>query len=530
MPTGPAYGEADARAERARIVHVRQELLAPVTAIAGYAEMLRDEAQRAGLHQLVPDLERILEAGEILLVLVGNLFEAGASPDPNGRPFEERLRHDLRNSLSAIKGYGELLLEDLEQLGSVALTADLNRLLAETVRLLSSLDTIVAFSPQEATEAPSDGTSAMITDFLRSLRPAAMPDRRHLTGRILVIDDNASNRDLLARHLERAGHEVAEAASGHGALRLLEAEEVDLVLLDLVMPDMNGLEVLSRLKTDPHSRDIPVIMISGLHETESVIRCIEIGAEDYLTKPFDRVLLQARLDACLERKLARDRERLYLVRLEEEKRRSDTLLRNILPNPIVERLHKGEVIIADRLEHVTILFCDLVGFTKLASTMAPAALVDLLNGLFSSFDALARRLGVEKIKTIGDAYMAAAGLPEPRPDHAEAMAEMALNMLEALERLNASSGISLAARIGMHSGPVVAGIIGTHKFSYDVWGDTVNVASRLEAAAEPGRIHVSNNTLHLLQESFSFERCRYTAIRGRGRMRTAFLLGRKAAG
>jgi hypothetical protein len=161
-------------------------------------------------------------------------------------------------------------------------------------------------------------------------------------------------------------------------------------------------------------------MISGLQETDSVIRCIEAGAEDYLPKPFNAVLLRARISACLERKRWRDRERQYMERIELERQRHENLLRNILPGQIVTRLNNGEVVIADRIEQATILFADLVGFTAFAARVTPSVLVDNLNRIVSAFDDLCRQSGIEKIKTIGDAYMAAAGLPVPRPDHAEA--------------------------------------------------------------------------------------------------------------
>jgi class 3 adenylate cyclase len=530
----PGADAQDEREERARLAHVRQELLAPVSAIAGYADILREEAHRFGLERLIPDLERILSAAEILLELVEGLLEVDATKHQqtgdHTAVVQERLRHDLRNPLNAIKGYGEMLLEDIADLGGGALESDLAKLLDESSRLLASLDVIVDFSSRGTKHAGAraDSTSAMVAGILQTIQLLESDGARSReTGRILVVDDNASNRDLLVRRLTREGHGVTEAASGRTALRILEAEEVDLVLLDLMMPEMNGLQVLERLKADERLREIPVIMISGLQETDGVIRCIEAGAEDYLPKPFNPVLLRARIEACLERKRWHDRERHYLARLEEEKLRSEALLRNILPSQIIGRLYGGEVVIADRIESVTILFCDLVEFTELASRTAPAQLVSNLNRVFSTFDALSRDLGIEKIKTIGDAYMAAAGLPEPRPDHAEVVAELALGMLEALDRLNETSEVPFRVRIGMHTGPVVAGVIGMHKFTYDVWGDTVNVASRLEAHSVPGCIHVSEQTRRVLEHRYEFEPRGDITLRGKGQMRTAFLIARK---
>ena len=526
----PGPGAQDERQRRARLARVRQELLAPVSSVAGCADILRDEAGRLGLEGMTPDLDRILAAGGALLELVERLSDLGAATDPQAGEgtiaVQERLRHDLRNPLNVIKGYGEMLLEDAEDLGGGALRRDLERLLAEAARLLASLDAVVDLSGREAgrTGGGADPAGAMVADLLRTIRPVGPGEAGpRETGRILVVDDDAGNRDLLARRLAREGHRTVEAHSGREALRVLGFEDVDLVLLDLVMPDMNGFQVLERLKADERLREIPVIMISGLRETDSVIRCIEAGAEDYLPKPFDPVLLRARIDACLERKRWHDRERRYLAVLQEEKRRSEALLRNILPGRIVGRLNDGETVIADRLEEVTILFCDLVGFTEAASRTAPGRLVEDLNRLFSAFDALTGALGVEKIKTIGDAYMAGAGLPEPRPDHAEAVAELALRMLEAVERLNREAGTAFQVRIGMHTGPVVAGVIGTHKFTYDVWGDTVNVASRLEAHGLPGRVHVSDEVRRALGHRYEFEPRGAIGLRGRGQMETFFL-------
>jgi class 3 adenylate cyclase len=529
----PAVAPGDERRRRVRLANIRQELLAPVTAIVGYAEMARDEARRIGLQPLLADLERIQLAARALAELVEGLLDSGRGVEnaAGAGATEEKLRHDLRNPLNVLKGYGEMVLEDLDGLGGTALHADLQRLLAEVAHLLGNLDAVVSFSSRDvgAADMPGDAAEAMVAGLLRTCRRRA-PDAARLQerGRILVVDDNGSNRDLLARRLAREGHEVIEAESGRRALQLLGVEEIDLILLDLMMPDMNGLEVLDRLKADDRLREIPVIMISGLQETDSVIRCIEAGAEDYLPKPFNPILLRARISACLERKRWHDRERHYLARLEEEKERSDTLIRNILPGQIIGRLSHGEALIADRFDNVTILFCDMVGFTKLASRVTPAQLVNDLNRLFSAFDALTRGFGIEKIKTIGDAYMVAAGLPDARSDHAEVMADMALAMLKALDQLNATGATPFRVRIGMHCGPVVAGIIGTHKFIYDVWGDTVNVASRLEASGLPNRIHVSEHIQRALEHRFEFEPRGLVAIRGRGRMRTAFLTARKS--
>jgi class 3 adenylate cyclase len=270
-------------------------------------------------------------------------------------------------------------------------------------------------------------------------------------------------------------------------------------------------------------------MISALNEVDSVVRCIEAGAEDYLTKPFNPVLLKARINAGLEKKRWRARERVYLDRLEDEREKFERLLLNILPQQIIGRLNDGETIIADRFDNVSVLFSDLVGFTQISSQLAPTELVSYLNALFSDFDAIAQELGVEKIKMIGDAYMVAAGVPEPRADHAQAIAEMALRMIATVERAKREHDAPFTARIGIHSGPVVAGIIGTHRFVYDVWGDTVNMASRLESQGEPNRIQISEATAKLLGESYEIEARGKIGFKGKGQQNAYFLNAAKSA-
>jgi class 3 adenylate cyclase len=215
--------------------------------------------------------------------------------------------------------------------------------------------------------------------------------------------------------------------------------------------------------------------------------------------------------------------------LEVEMERSESLLLNVLPKPIAERLKDEKGVIADGFQEVTVLFADIVGFTALSSTIAPRELVNILNSIFFEFDELAERYGLEKIKTIGDAYMVAGGLPAPRPDHAEAVADMALAMVECVKRVGARYPFTLDIRVGIHSGPAVAGVIGAKKFSYDVWGDTVNTASRMESHGETGRIQVSRTTADHLREGYELERRGVIPIKGKGEMETFYLLGEKSA-
>jgi adenylate cyclase len=219
--------------------------------------------------------------------------------------------------------------------------------------------------------------------------------------------------------------------------------------------------------------------------------------------------------------------RLQMARqeLELEKAKSDELLLNVLPVSIAERLKRGEETIADRLDDVSIVFTDLVGFTPLAQDRSPDAIVDLLDAVTADFDRLVEAHQMEKIRTAGDGYMAVGGAPDSSPDHVRRAADLALDMMKAIGKYTDFSGNSLQLRVGIDCGPVIAGVIGLKKFTYDVWGDTVNTASRMESHGVPGKIHVTERVRDRLQESHRFEDRGITEIKGKGPMRTFFLTG-----
>ena len=218
---------------------------------------------------------------------------------------------------------------------------------------------------------------------------------------------------------------------------------------------------------------------------------------------------------------------LYFVQaFRREHARSEGLLLNILPGPIAERLKQGQEVIADRFSEVTILFADIVDFTKLSARVTPEELVRMLNAVFSAFDRLSDRHGLEKIKTIGDAYMVVGGLPEPRPDHAEAVAEMALDMQSEMGRLGAELGKPIGLRIGIDTGPVVAGVIGTRKFAYDLWGDAVNTASRMESQGVANGIQLTEGAYRQLNDTYICEARGVVDVKGKGDLPTYLLKGK----
>lgn len=213
--------------------------------------------------------------------------------------------------------------------------------------------------------------------------------------------------------------------------------------------------------------------------------------------------------------------------LRREKQKVENLLLNILPQPIAKQLQQEPGLIAQKHEDVTILFADLENFTELAGQTSPRELVSILNSIVSMFDRLTQKHGLEKIKTIGDAYMVVGGIPAPRKDHADAIAQMALDMQESIDQFNAANGRSFRLRIGINTGLVIAGVIGTTKFSYDLWGDAVNIASRMESAGKPGKIQVTETTYQLLQDKYLFEERGFIRIKGKGKMNTYWLTGKK---
>jgi class 3 adenylate cyclase len=219
--------------------------------------------------------------------------------------------------------------------------------------------------------------------------------------------------------------------------------------------------------------------------------------------------------------------RLSLQKLAQERQKSEELLANILPAAIIEQLKHQPGLIAERFSAATVLFADLVGFTELAAAMQPVQVLHLLNDIFSRFDRLSEQYGLEKIKTIGDAYMAVAGVPQAMPSHAAAAAGMALAMLQEIQAVNQASGHALSLRIGLHSGPLVAGVIGTRKFSYDLWGDTVNTASRMESHGLPGAIQISAACEQLLRGHYAVSERGVIAVKGKGEMLAYWLQGKK---
>jgi CheY-like chemotaxis protein len=307
---------SDDRTRRVLLANVRHELRTPLNAVIGYSEMLLEDFEDQGSESLRSDLEKIHSAGGQLLALVNDALDP-AKFEANDPDLD--LRHDLRTPINSIIGYSEMLQEEAEALNHTDIIPDLQKIHSAAERFLFLIDDVVDFSRIEAGEmAPhlqASDTAAIIQGAMTaasSLEEDTVEEVRTDRGRLLIVDDNEINRDVLARRLGRQGYTTAAAENGRKALEMVQTQKFDLLLLDIMMPELNGYEVLRHLKADSHLRDIPVIMISALDDMASIVRCIKLGAEDYLPKPFDPVLLRARIGASLEKKRLRDQEIEYL--------------------------------------------------------------------------------------------------------------------------------------------------------------------------------------------------------------------------
>jgi len=351
---------------------------------------------------------------------------------------------------------------------------------------------------------------------------------------VMVVDDAPENITLLTTILQDS-YRIKVANNAEKALKILASNVLpDIILLDIMMPDIDGYELCERIKSQENTKDIPIVFITGKDDIEDEKKGFDLGAVDYIKKPISPPIVRARVKNHLElNRLFRleqesreqaeaDRERIYVEQLKTE-----NLMLNILPKPIAERLKRNEKNISGDYPETTILFADIVGFSQLSRTLKANQIVAFLNALISIYDGIANELGVEKIKTIGDCYMAAAGVPIPRADHAHLCARMALRMIEETENFSHQHASKLSIRVGIASGPVVAGVIGDSKFLYDLWGNTVNLASRMESTSEAGKIQVAEDTYKLLQNEFNFEAKAEVECKGIGKVQTYYLLKEK---
>jgi class 3 adenylate cyclase/CheY-like chemotaxis protein len=477
----------------------RHNLRTPINHILGYSEMLMEDAEDQGKQQLLDEFRQIVEDGKLALAIINGAL----TPATNevGEP-ELRAMHD------ALLAPVNQILARVRRFEPEIASADLAKVRTAAERLLAMSSEILA--PRSHPEP-----EILVVPIALDIKPpqAHTSDKVKAgpQSHILVVDDNETNRDVLGRRLEREGYLVSSAENGRLALEMVRSTSYDLVLLDIMMPEIDGYQVLSQMKADPALCDIPVIMISALDQINSVVRCIETGAEDYLNKPFDPVLLRARIGACLEKKRLRDEQKRKHAELEvaigeaeNQRRESESLLRNILPAQIAEELRGRGQVEPRYFEDVTILFSDFVGFTHATENLAAEDLVNLLHCYFTAFDKIVGRYGLEKLKTIGDSYMLVGGLPERNPSHPVDAVMAAFEMVRAVEELSTEEA-PWRVRIGIHTGPVIAGVVGIKKFAFDIWGESVNFSSRMESSGAPNRVNMSARTYSRVKDFFECE-------------------------
>ncbi len=336
-------------------------------------------------------------------------------------------------------------------------------------------------------------------------------------GRLLVVDDNKVYRLLLARGLEQQGHSVAMAENGRRALEMLRAERFDIILLDIQMPEMDGYQVLEQLAGDKALRDIPVIITSSLDEVDGIARCVEMGAEDYLFKPLNPILLRARINASLEKKRLRDQQR--------------EMIRRFATSQVADELLAKGFSLGGQAVRAAIMFSDIRSFTSVVESQSPADTIDLLNNYYSlMFEAIDNHGGIVN-QMVGDGLMALFGAPAPLEKMSEAAVLAALEMIEMLDLFNAQQAMQgkpqIRIGIGIATGQVIAGYTGTmQRATYTCVGDTVNVAARLEAHTKlVGRpILIDEATRRALSDAISVEPCGPVEIKGKSQPVNIFIV------
>jgi class 3 adenylate cyclase len=498
---------------------LRHELRTPLNHIIGYAEMLLEELQDGHQPELAAGLTALRADARQLLGLLNEALARGQA----GPPDLAVARGTLSPLLDRIRAAGETLRQRAADSGGGSLLGDLDRIRSAAQRLAELLGHGGGPSAQEGAR-PAGGAES-------GAGPA--PASR---GAILVVDDNEENRDMLARRLARQGYEVLTAAGGRAALGTLAARPLDLVLLDVMMPDLDGYAVLQRLKADPVLRDIPVLMISALDELESVVRCIQLGAEDYLSKPFDPVLLQARIGACLEKKRLHDQEVRHLrelaafnqtleQRVAEQVAQLDQLgrLKRFFSPQLAELIVAGGA--SDPLKthrrEVTVVFVDLRGFTAFAETAEPEEVM----GVLREYHAQMGRLILEHEGTLerftGDGMMIFFNDPVEVPNPAERALRMAIAMRDCVAALAAGwrkRGWDLALGVGIAQGYATIGAIGFEgRLDYGAIGTVTNLAARLCGEAGAGQILISSRVWAAVENMIEADAVGALALKGLAR-------------
>jgi adenylate cyclase len=515
--SGPeAAGEQSLQALWTRLRH---ELRTPLDAIISNSELLLGDADSLGQADFNANLNLIHSAGQQLLEIINDLLDTKkfTSGDVifNLASLVANLHYKVRIPINDVIGLSETLLENAAEQGRPDLSADLKKIQSAAEYVRSYIDEIIDFSKIDAGLKKSGAEDAerlaLIDQVMLSLRGLAQDSAAvtgYESGSILVVDDNGINRDLLSRYLERQGHAVQVAPNGRQALEMIATGAFDLVLLDITMPGLTGYQVLQNLKHSETWRDLPVIMISALDEMDSVIRCIELGAEDYLPKPFNPVLLRNRVGDFLEKKRLRDLEEEQQRKLQELNTALELRSRFIretfgsyLSDEIVDTiLREGGLKIEGEKRHATMLMADLRGFTSISERLPAEDVVAMINIYLETMTEIIQKYQGTIDEFIGDGILVIFGAPILRIDDPRRAVACAVEMQLAMSSVNARNRRSgypeVALGIGINTGEVVVGNIGSKKrIKYAVVGRAVNLTARIESYTVGGQIFISDSTL-----------------------------------
>jgi class 3 adenylate cyclase len=509
-------------AARPDLAGIRHELRTPINHILGYCQILLEEEDMP--ERIVTDLHKINAGGKQLLELISRYLD-----DATFRKVRDwqSVQHELRTPVNHIIGYSELLIEQAADLGQRSLLADLGKIrnaaqqwlgLMESYLLpgtVASDEAALLASHESAPTAPPATTTPTATEPTTALRDPAVS-----AASLLVVDDDQSSRELLARRFHRAGFRVSTATSAEEALGLVAGRTFDLLLLDCVMPGMDGIQLLEQVRQHKSMTELPAIMVTGRDSSGDVVKALRLGANDYLTKPVDFEVALARVNTHL--RLRRAQTELN-KRMDEIRRLADDLqLRNEFIKRVFGRYVSGEVVqsvlenpggleLGGKRRVVTVLMSDLRGFTALAEQMPPEKVVELLNTYLGAMAEVIVETGGTIDEFIGDAILAIFGAPLPSANHAEAAVACALTMQTGLERVNrrlSRLGVPpLEMGIGINTGEVVVGNIGSDKRAkYGVVGAQVNLAGRIQSVTVGGEILVSGATAALLQRALKTDK------------------------
>lgn len=329
---------------------------------------------------------------------------------------------------------------------------------------------------------------------------------------ILIVDDSIENLQLLTGLL-KDDYKIKVAKNGAKAIEIVDNDHsVDLILMDVMMPEIDGFQACKIIKSKPEKAHIPIIFLTALNEASDETLGFESGGSDFITKPFHAEVVRARVKTH--------------IALLDEKRKSDNLLSVLLPDNVIRQLKTHGVYQPEKHPDTSVLFCDLVGFTAISATMSPEKLIEELTDVFTNFDEIATRNNVTRIKTIGDAYMAVAGINADETNHAENMVNAGLSFIDYLNERNKSSINQWKCRIGIHSGEIITGIVGKSRFQFDIMGDNVNIASRVESNGETMEVVVTNAVLERISKSYLTEELGVKTLKGKGDMMLYIVKGR----